>query len=607
MAPPSQAENPFELPSPSGDPLRRSLFSLVKDPLETLLGLREYQRLYRLAHRDREPRDFIDTALACFDIRYELPPEHLERIPREGPLIVVANHPFGGLEGLILASLLRSVRPDTKLLANFLLGRIPELREHLILVDPFGKARSVRFNAAPIKESITWLRKGGVLGIFPAGQVSYLHLRRGVVCDRQWQTPVAHLIRKTQVPVLPVFFEGRNGLAFQLAGLIHPLLRTAMLPRAILKKRGQTVRVQVGRVVPFSKLDSFIHDTDLLSYLRVRTYMLSGDDPHQEIRRLTSIRRHRQSQLPVVEPVDPTALTVEVASLPEEQLLISSGEYEVWCSEAHRIPNVLREIGRLREVTFRQVGEGCGEPIDIDPFDHYYLHLFLWNKNTSEVVGAYRLGQTDEILPKYGQKGLNTSRFYKLADKLLVRIDPALELGRSFVRAEYQKQHSPMALLWKGIGAFIARNPRYRTLFGMVSISNDYLSVSRQMMIAFLQAHAFLPTLAKLARAKKPPRLQAKDEVEYCGSPLADIDEVSSLISGIENDQKGVPVLLRQYLRLNAKFLSCHVVPFFGEIWSGLMMADLTQAHPRILERHLGKAGAARFLEYHRQQGRLVG
>jgi putative hemolysin len=606
MAAQTSPRTPFELSPSFDDWFRRALFALVKRPLETLLGLRELDRLYRREVRHAAPRDPVELTLSALGVNYDISPDQLEHIPKEGPLVVIANHPYGGVEGLVLTSLIRKVRPDIKVLANDLLERIPGLRECMVFARPVGTERSSQLHVGPVRQSIEWLKHGGVLGVFPAGQVSHLQLRRWAVNDREWQEPVGHLIRRLQVPVVPVFFEGHNGWAFQAVGLIHPLLRTAILPRAFLKSRGKKVVVRVGAVIPPSKLDSFHDDRDMLSYLRVRTYMLGGEGPRKKMRRLTSIRRHKVSQHAIIDPVDPSLLAAEVAHLPPEQLLNSSGEFEVWCTHSDQIPKVLHEIGRLREVTFREAGQGCGEPVDLDSFDQHYLHLFLWNKKTREVIGAYRLGQTDVILPKHGKKGLYSSRFHRFADRFLNSLNPGLELGRSFVRAEYQKQHSPMALLWKGIGTFIARNPKYKILFGTVSFSADYKTVSRQMMVAFLQAHAGLPDLAKLARAKKPARLQAKDEVEFCSSSLADLDEVSSLISGIEEDQKGIPVLLRQYLRLNAKFLNCHVDPDFGDVWAGLMLADLTQADPRILDRHLGKEGSARFLKYHRKENRLA-
>ncbi|UCF33638.1 MAG: lysophospholipid acyltransferase family protein [Phycisphaerales bacterium] len=600
--------SPFDVPNPFERPLPRRLFStLVKRPFERLFYLRKLTQLYELSTKGQGARDFLTEALEIMDVRYEVALEDLERIPRRGPLIVVANHPYGALEGIVLGHLLRSVRTDTKLLANYLLGRIPALREHMIYVDPFGRSKSARFNITPVRESIAWLKQGGVLGIFPAGKVSTLDVRRQIVRDLPWQEAVARMIRVTKVSVLPEFFEGSNDALFQIAALIHPRLRTVMLPRALVKSRSKTVRTRIGDPVPFSKLDSFERDADMLGYLRLRTYMLSPDERRKATERSASLRQREKRQKAIIPAVNPDVLTTELRQLSEEYKLVSSGAFEVWCAEAADIPNILREIGRLRECTFRAAGVGTGKPIDLDRFDHYYLHLFLWNKARREVVGAYRLGQTDRILPRFGLKGLYTSTLYKFAGQLAAHIDCALEMGRSWVRDEYQKQHSPLALLWRGIGAFLVKNPRYRILFGPVGINYDYEPISRQMMIKFLETHAYLPKLARLARPRKPPTWAGGPEVQRYGRLVADINEVSSLVSEIESDNKGVPVLLRQYLRLNAKFVSCHVDSSFGDSWTGLMFGDLTETDPRILERHMGKEGTARFLDFHRKRQVRVG
>ncbi len=598
---------PFELSSPFKGPVGRFLFNLAKGPVERLSGLRTLSRLWRESEPPDDPERFPELALKVLGMKYAVPPRQLERIPREGPLIVLANHPYGAFEGIILYHILERIRSDVRSLSNFLLGRIPQMRSRLFEVDPFGRADSPQANIAPLKQALKWLTGGGVLMLFPSGRVSYLHLRSMTVRDHEWHSTTARIIRRTETPVLPVYFVGCNGPLFQMAGVVHPRLRTAMLPRAFLKCRGRTLGVRIGNVVPFSKLDSFSDDREMLDYLRMRTYMLGADGGRTTSRRTTAIRRHREHQAPVMPPVAPALLENDIAGLSDDRRLMSSSAYDVWWAEAAQVPNVLGEIGRLREMTFRQISEGTGTACDLDRFDDYYQHLFVWNRVKRELVGAYRLGQTDVVLPKYGQKGLYTSTMYKFAPRLLTGINPALELGRSFVRPEYQKQHSPMALLWRGIGAFVARHPRYRILFGPVGISDEYQSVSRQMMIAFLKANACLPGMAKLVKARHPVRLEARDEVRYCRESVADIGEVSSLVSGIEEDEKGVPVLLRQYLRLNARFLACNVDAEYGNVWLGLMMADLTEADPRILDRHMGKSGAAHFCEYHRKCGRLAG
>ncbi|MCG3137514.1 MAG: hypothetical protein HJJLKODD_01360 [Phycisphaerae bacterium] len=588
---------PFSLAAPSKG-MKRLLYSLMSRPLEKLLHFPELNGIYLNALLEKHPGNFIDRVLEEMGVAIDVDAEQLQRIPTSGPVVLVANHPFGGLEGLVLISLIQRVRPDIKVLANYLLHSIIPLREHMIFVDPFGRADSARFNITPMKESLAWLKQGGALGVFPAGEVSSLDLKRREVSDPPWSKSVARLIRRAEAPVVPVFFEGRNDALFQMAGLVHPRLRTMMLPHAFVKCRGKSMRVHVGSAITSKRLAQFESPVDLIEYLRMRTYIQRPDliapkavksvGPEAEV-----------FQSPVAPRGDLQEMLREISELPPSQCLVENGEYQVFLARTPQIPAVLQEIGRLREITFRRAGEGSGKALDLDQFDEYYQHLFLWNKPQQELVGAYRIGLTDEILKRFGPRGLYTSTLFKFSPRLFHKLNPAAEMGRSFVRWEYQRKHSSLTLLWQGIGRFVAQQPRYKLLFGPVSINRDYSTISQQMMIAFLKNHSLLPDLARYVKPRNPPRWRLPHELPQNSRLLEDIDEISSLVSEVEADQKGVPILLRQYLRLNAKFLGCNVDPDFSDVLDGLMLTDLTQTDQRILERHMGKDGLQKFLTYH--------
>jgi putative hemolysin len=277
--------------------------------------------------------------------------------------------------------------------------------------------------------------------------------------------------------------------------------------------------------------------------------------------------------------------------------LASSGDMDVYCSEASSIPSVLREIGRLRELAFREVGEGTLQALDLDEFDQVYLHLFAWNRKTREVVGAYRVGRTDTILATRGLAGLYTSTLFRYDERLMRRLSPALELGRSFVRREYQRNPNALLLLWKGIGQLVACSPQYRTLFGPVSISSRYRDISQQMLIEFLEQNHRDGDLAQLVEALNPPSLPPLP-----GRATGTVGELDALISASEPDGKGIPVLLRQYLRLNARVIGFNVDPAFGDALDALVTVDLTEVDPAILNRYLGKQGAAAFVAYHQRR-----
>jgi putative hemolysin len=275
------------------------------------------------------------------------------------------------------------------------------------------------------------------------------------------------------------------------------------------------------------------------------------------------------------------------------QPLLESGVYQVFCARATQLPAVLPEIGRLREIAFRAVGEGTGRARDLDRFDAAYRHLFVWDRERQEIAGAYRLGATDEILASDGLAGLYTRTLFDYGHELLAQLGPALELGRSFVAPAYQRDFSPLLLLWKGISRFVACHPRYRRLFGVVSISDAYESTSRQLMIRFLQTTRFDADLGRLVRARNPPAPPRGGLVE--SQTVDRLEDVSALVRGLEPDGKDMPVLLRQYLKLNARLLGFSIDPAFGNVLDGLVVVDLDDVEPAILGRYMGREEAAAF------------
>jgi putative hemolysin len=565
---------------------------LLESTVEQAFSLARLDRMYQALPPVADCDAFLQQALDTFNIGVHCTDEALQRIPASGPLVVVANHPFGALEGVILAQQLRRVRPDVKILANFILERIPELRELFISVDPFGGDGAAGRNLRPLKQALTHLQQGGLLVIFPAGEVSHLHLRGGTI-DPPWNNTVARLVRRTGAPVLPMYFPGSNSLMFQLAGLLHPRLRTALLPRELLNKRNRTIAVHVGTPLPFARLKTFDDDA-MTAQLRLRCYALAAHDAGPAQPACLPGRAQEDIAAAVAAPL----LCAEVEALPQEQLLDQSGEFQVWYARAGQMPWLLQEIGRLREITFRAAGEGTGSSRDIDLYDAYYLHLFIWDKEQRRVVGAYRLGLADEIARRFGVKGLYTHSLFRYRRHLLQQLGPAIELGRSFVRPEYQRSYSPLLLLWKGIGQFVARHPHYRTLFGPVSISGDYATQSQQLLVQFLRANNYLPQLARLVRPRRPFRAPLGPVWLRHNAP-DDLEQLSELVSAMERDQKGVPVLLRQYLKLGGHILGFNVDEAFNNALDGLIMVDLRQTDPKVLAKYMGREQAAHFRVLH--------
>ena len=586
----------------SNQPIRKTVMTGVNGLLEKILSVDAFKSLYDTLPPCKDPFQFLENTLDRLQIEHRLDHKAAQAIPSSGPVIVVANHPFGGIDGIILASALSTVRKDIKILVNYFLMNIQELKPLFLPVDPFKQNGSTAKNLAAMKGAIRWVKSGGMLVVLPAGEVSHFSWKRRRVEDPPWNHSVGRMVQLTKAPVLPVHFRGRNSALFQVAGLVHPRLRTAMLPRETIKKEGATVQFKIGRLIPHRKLDTLKNAHQLTEYLRFRTYLLEmAEERVSTDRSLIGPLKFEKKMVAVARPSDRALLAKEVDSLPEDLMLLTTPRFSVYYAKSSQIPMLLREIGRLREITFRLVKEGTGNAIDLDRFDNIYTHLFVWHKVNEELVGAYRLGPTLEILPKHGKKGLYTHTLFKYRSQLLGKIGPALELGRTFIRAEYQKDYAPLMLLWKGIGQYIAQHPYYKALFGAVSISSDYGHSSRRLMAAFLKMNEFSSEFSKMVKPRKPFR-QDKEASLIKGKENLhgnDLDELSSWISSIEEDGKGVPILIKQYMKLGGKVLSFNVDRHFSDTLDGLMFVDLTRADHKVLKRYMGAIGFREFMDYH--------
>lgn len=568
----------------------------VSGALERVLLLHRLNGLYESVRHAPGPQPFWEKLLAALHIRLHLDCADRARIPAKGPVVVVANHPFGMLEGAVLAAVLSRARLDIKLMANQILASIPEMSGHVIPVDPFGGSHAKRSNFRGLKETIRWLERDGMVVVFPAGEVSHLDLHRRSITDPTWSSTIGRIVRLSGASVLPVYFRGVNGPLFHLAGMIHPRLRTAMLPMELLNKHNKTLRIFIGSLIAPKAMVDMRSDEEVIGYLRRRTYLLENRESGNRLP--VSLPSLRPPRRPLAPAVDSALLASDVAALGPESCLVSAAEFDVYLGSMPQLPNVMREIARLRELTFRRAGEGTGKPLDTDAFDAHYLHLFIWNRQKGEIVGAYRLGATDWIRSRFGRRGLYTSSLFHYSETFLDRLGEALEIGRSFVRPEYQKSYSPLLLLWKGIAAYLVRHPRYKVLFGPVSISNEYCRASRQLIVNVLSQQGACTGMATLVKPKTPFR--PAPVKGWAGGPsdwiTCSLDELSTLVADMESDQKGVPVLVRQYLKLGGRFAGFNIDRAFSSALDGLIIVDLRQTEAKVLERYMGKDGYAAFL-----------
>jgi putative hemolysin len=552
-----------------------------------LLGVERVRDICRGIPTGLQPAEVARLGLESLGVDFVSDRANEERIPASGGVVLVANHPFGAIDGLFLIWLARRRRQDVRVLANDWLAELPAIADVMLPINPFGGIDAVRANATSLRRALRWVEHGGALIIFPAGEVSHFQLQQRCVMDSDWSPTACRLIRKAAAPVVPVHFSGQNSAAFQVAGLVHERMRTALLAREALNKRGLSVRVCIGEPLGSQRISGLTDDGDLARYLRMRTYALAG------VEAIPSTSAMVEPETPVA-PERPTAeLEDELASLEPSALLVTVQDLSVYAASGAEIPRLLQEIGRLRELTFRATGEGTGRAMDIDLYDDYYEHIVLWNHALRRVIGAYRIGRTDRIAARYGERGLYTSTLFEFRRGFVESLGTALELGRSFVRQEHQKEYGALHLLWKGIGEYVRRDTRYHLLFGAASISNDYSAASQALLVEYLrQRHADRRRM-RLARARHAvdgplPHLRPLlADLKAC----RDLDELSAFVADLEPDGKGIPVLIRQYLRLGGKFLGFNRDPCFANSIDCLVLIDLKDTAPQLLRRYVGAAG----------------
>lgn len=533
--------------------------------------------------------EFVDEILRLVGVKVEVSENDLKNIPLEGAFTAIANHPYGGIEGLILIKVLCSVRPDAKVMANFILKKIPNLSDFFVAVNPFENIEHSS-SISGIKTTLSLLNSGTPIGIFPAGEVSTYKINQQQITDKIWHPVVGKLISKAKVPVVPIYFHGNNGLLFNLLSLIHPTLRTAKLPSELFNKKGHTIRVRIGKPIAYNDIPSNNSSTELLAFLRAKTYALgAGLENERKIFNPRNLFKIKAKAEEIIAPVSQDLMLAEVEKIKDSHKVWTEKNYEVYIAPTAFIPNIIKEIGRLREVTFREVGEGTNKAIDLDSYDIYYNHLFIWDVETKMVVGAYRIGKGDEIFYSYGKKGFYTYELFKIKSQFFPVLRNSLELGRSWIRKEYQQRPLPLFLLWKGILKYILDNPQYRYLIGPVSISNAFSKFSKSLIVNFIYRNHFDREMAHMVKPRKQFKVDfSKIDADLLTASSNSLKNLDSLIGEIETSHIKVPVLLRQYIALNAKIICFNIDPKFSDCLDGFLVLDLQNVPADMLEK-LGK------------------
>jgi len=536
--------------------------------------------------------EFLNAILGEFQIKFEIPEEDLKRLPKTGPYITVSNHPLGGIDGILLLKLMVEREPDFKIIANFLLHRIEPLKPYVMPVNPFENHKDAKSSMSGIKDALRHLRDGHPLGIFPAGEVS-TYKDGELIIDRPWEEGAIKLIKKAQVPVVPIYFHAKNSRLFYWLSKVSDTLRTAKLPSELLTQKNRIIKVRIGK--PISVAEQNEHETveSFSEFLRKKTYMLSNAfekeskliDSFMDTSNLNLKLNKGPKQ--IAGPALQDKIVAEVAQLRKgDARLLQSKNYEVFFTSADKIPAILHELGRLREITFRAVGEGTNESLDLDQYDKYYHHMFLWDDDTQQIAGAYRMGLGAQIYKKYGIDGFYLHDLFRFEPELYDMMSKSIEMGRAFIIKAYQQKPMPLFLLWKGVVHLTLHYPEHKYLIGGVSISNQFSDFSKSLMIEFMKSHYYDPYIAQYVHPKKEYKVKLKDgDKDFVFNEAeADLNKFDKIIEEVEPGNLRLPVLIKKYIKQNARVIAFNVDPLFNNSVDGLMyirIADLPESTVR--------------------------
>ncbi|MDY3501761.1 lysophospholipid acyltransferase family protein [Riemerella anatipestifer] len=567
----------------------------LKSPIASIImrltRINQVNALYdKIKHT--EGKDFFKAFVKERNLKYIVFEEDLQKIPKTGPFILVANHPLGAIDGILMCKILTEIRPDFKIMGNFLLEKIEPMKPFVIPVNPFEGRKEIRSSLQGMKATLKHLEEGGCVGIFPAGEVSNKNNSFAQIMDKEWEKPALKLMKKAKVPIVPMYFHAKNSKLFYAMSKIHPDLQTLMLPSEMMNKREKPIRVRIGKPVSVKTIEDCDSVEEMEHLLQKKICLMKiYYDKRQSLADLMklpnlNLKIPNKSENIVQNIIDETPqedLIKEIETLKSEgKMLFDSGNYEVFFSSYQEIPSIMREIGRQRELTFRAVGEGSNLPFDLDEYDKHYHHLFLWDKEAQKLAGAYRMALGKEVMKKHGIKGFYTSSLFEFDQELQPFFRKVIEMGRAYISMEYQQKPFPLFLLWKGIVHVCLRNPDHKFLMGGVSISNKFSEFSKSLMIDFMRSHYYDSAVAQYIHPRNEFKIKLKerDKNLFFDGIDSDLGKLDKLIDDLEPEMR-LPVLIKKYIKQNAKVISFNVDPNFNDAIDGLMyirISDLPES-----------------------------
>jgi putative hemolysin len=549
--------------------------TILTDTLLQVINSARLHKVYTESH-DKNPIELINSLFEQLELKIDLPEEDLANIPAEGAFITVSNHPFRGIDSMLLFKLIYEKRRDFKIMASHLLQSIEPLRDIILPVNTYETRKEEKSSFSGVREALKHLKQGHCIGIFPTAEDSRHWDAPKVILDREWKTTALKFIRTGNAPVIPVYFHGTKSRLSYIISRINPVLKDSELPEELVNKNKRTIKIRIGAPITLKQQAEFGDISTFGRYLRARVYSLGSTIEASKSYKKRGIKKKTKIE-PVVKAMPTQILIDEFNTIRAEYELFSTKNFSIVCAPADIIPNIFNEIGRLREITFRDVGEGTNKSIDIDEYDFYYYHLFVWDTDENRLVGAYRIGKGKEIISVYGIKGFYINSLFRIRKKFSPVLSESIELGRSFIAKEYQKKVIPLFLLWKGIMVFLLKHSEYRYLTGPVSISNDLSGFSQSLIVEFIKTYFFDKKMARYIIPKKDFVVKPDkviDRKAIIDSSEKDINRIERIITDIEPGYR-IPVLLKKYLEINGRIIGFNIDPKFNNCLDGLMILDL--------------------------------
>ena len=569
-----------------------SKLGFLKNPAASaimrLTKIDEVNKLYDIL-KDKVGKDFFDSFVRERGLKYIVFEEDLARIPKTGPFILVSNHPLGAIDGILMTKILTEIRPDFKIMGNFLLEKIEPMKPYVISVNPFENRKELKSSSTGMRGSLKHLEEGGCIGIFPAGEVSNRNNEFSEIMDKKWEKPALKLIKMAKVPVVPMYFHAKNSRLFYQMAKLHPDLQTLLLPSEMMHKREKPIRVRLGKPVSVKVLEDHDSIEEMGEFLQKKIQLLKT---YYEKRKSLADRlnipnlrlnfpllKEENVVQNIIDETPTKDIVAEIEALSKnDKMLFRNGNYEVFFAGYNDIPSIMREIGRQRELTFRKIGEGSNLPFDLDEYDEHYHHLFLWDSEVKKLAGAYRMALGAEVMKKHGIDGFYTSSLFEFDPELRPFFRKVIEMGRAYISSEYQQKPLPLFLLWRGIVHVCLRNPEHKFLMGGVSISDKFSEFSKSLMIEFMRSHYYDSAVAQYIHPKHDfkVKLKERDKNLFFDEVESDLNKLDKIIDDLEPEMR-MPVLIKKYIKQNAKVISFNVDPSFNDAIDGLMYIRISE------------------------------